>query len=174
MKKYPALSANFGFHQQHHQQISGMAEVIGVASAAVGLAATAAHSARRILEIIDTVRNGSEKLKDLKKELETLQPVLDAVHDAALQAISERDPTFPALKECQKELEELESEIRTLAKEDGDSSSQRFKKGVGIFFKEGQLEKKVQALQRHENRVSFAMITSIYALVHSEPLLLIL
>lgn len=145
-----------------------MAELVGVVSAAVSLASAAANTTKHILEMLDTVRHGSEKLQLLRKELNALQDILEAVDEAATKARHDigaseiKNPASRALEDCQKELNELESTIRKFQAEGGDGSVKRIKKGIGIFLDEKNIDKKIQSLQRHEFRVSFALTANIY------------
>lgn len=143
-----------------------MAEVVGTISAVIGIAAAAAQSAQSILAIINEISNASEKLQRLREELEVLEGVLTAVGKATnADPPAEDDPVLLALRKCWDELEKLEKLLKRLQAPEGAGRLKRFTKDFSAFLEDPKLEDAIRTLQRHENRVCFALTATIYGYV---------
>lgn len=134
-----------------------MAEIIGVVSGVIGIAAVALELTKGVKEIINTLMATDNRLNELADELDVLSTILIQVTRIA-ESKTPGCPISIALKSCQKGLLELDKLLRGCRKR-SEGKMTTIINSVSVYLKEKEIVESVEKLQRHENRVGLALLS---------------
>jgi ElaB/YqjD/DUF883 family membrane-anchored ribosome-binding protein len=133
-----------------------MAEVVGIAAAAIAFA----QASVVVLDIMKKIKDAPKNIQELQSELEDLAAVLRQIDDSF--SCQKGDPTDTALRSCEKMLKRLRDRVTHLQQELGDNKFKQLITGFRWRLIESEIESAVKQLQSKKVTLALALITSIH------------
>jgi hypothetical protein len=141
-----------------------MAEVIGILSGTVGIAAFVLQAVRDISNLAGDISDGPRRLQQLEQELYDLQLILSRLErlESAVYKdgkASELSPVVLSVKTCHDELERLKRLLEPLLPKPGGERIKLFQR-MKTFLKDGEIKDAVSALQSRKLSLCLALMTN--------------
>jgi hypothetical protein len=138
-------------------------DAVGATASIVGIITAALQSTKIIYQIIEGIKDAPTVIKDLGEKVKIIEDALLRMRNIQLPSQSLKD----RMKKCQHDLESFSRKVKTLSDAfNGESRSNKFRKGLKVWFKEEEFRDMNRILNDHQR--FFILETSANTMETSE------